>query len=46
MASGIVSRRRLPAGPQSNDVDVDRRGLIYVLVRNPGLDILEYTGHA
>ena len=30
--------------PQSNDVDVDRRGLIYLLDRNQGLDILEYTG--
>jgi hypothetical protein len=29
--------------PQSNDVDVDRRGLIYLLDRNAGLDILEYT---
>jgi hypothetical protein len=32
------------SSPQSNDVDVDRRGLIYVLDRNQGLDILEYTG--
>jgi len=31
--------------PQSNDVDVDRRGLIYLLDRNQGLDILEYSGH-
>jgi len=30
--------------PQSNDVDVDKRGLIYLLDRNHGLDILEYTG--
>ena len=30
--------------PQSNDVDVDKRGLIYLLDRNQGLDILEYTG--
>jgi len=29
--------------PQSNDVDVDDRGLIYLLDRNVGLDILEYT---
>ena len=27
--------------PQSNDVDTDRRGLIYLLDRNRGLDILE-----
>ena len=32
------------ASPQSNDVDVDKRGLIYLLDRNQGLDILEYTG--
>ncbi|NNK79565.1 MAG: RNA polymerase subunit sigma-70, partial [Litoreibacter sp.] len=35
-----------PAGkngepPQSNDVDLDANGLIYVLDRNSGLDILE-----
>ncbi|HEX2724359.1 MAG TPA: RNA polymerase subunit sigma-70 [Beijerinckiaceae bacterium] len=30
------------ASPQSNDVDVDREGLIYVLDRNRGLDILEF----
>ena len=32
------------ASPQSNDVDVDQRGLIYLLDRDQGLDILEYTG--
>ena len=31
------------AAPQSNDVDVDDDGLIYVLDRNTGLDILEMT---
>ncbi len=30
--------------PQSNDVDVDDRGLIYLLDRNAGFDILEFTG--
>ncbi|HEY4998168.1 MAG TPA: hypothetical protein VII36_03450 [Usitatibacter sp.] len=30
------------SSPQSNDVDVDDRGLIYLLDRNQGLDILEY----
>lgn len=30
--------------PQSNDVDVDRDGLIYLIDRNRGLDILEFTG--
>ena len=30
--------------PQSNDVDVDDRGIIYLLDRNRGLDILEMTG--
>lgn len=29
--------------PQSNDVDVDSRGLVYLLDRNVGLDILEVT---
>lgn len=32
--------------PQSNDVDVDAAGLIYLLDRNRGFDILEYTPHA
>jgi hypothetical protein len=35
-----------PAGfkaPQSNDVDVDARGLVYLLDRNRGLEILERT---
>ena len=27
--------------PQSNDVDVDHRGLIYLIDRNVGFDILE-----
>ncbi len=31
---------------QSNDVFVDDRGLIYLLDRLNGLDILEYTGPA
>ena len=30
--------------PQSNDVDVDENGLIYLLDRNRGLDILEFSG--
>ena len=30
--------------PQSNDVDVDPRGLIYLIDRHANLDILEYTG--
>jgi hypothetical protein len=30
--------------PHSNDVDVDKRGLIYLLDRDSGLDILEFTG--
>ena len=29
--------------PQSNDVDVDDQGLIYLLDRNRGLEILEMT---
>lgn len=29
--------------PQSNDVDVDANGLIYLLDRNAGFDILEFT---
>ena len=29
------------ASPQSNDVDVDERGLVYLLDRNQGFDILE-----
>ncbi len=30
--------------PQSNDVALDERGLIYLVDRNVGFDILEYTG--
>ncbi|HWI80130.1 MAG TPA: hypothetical protein VNS31_13080, partial [Ramlibacter sp.] len=30
------------SSPQSNDVDVDDRGLVYLLDRNHGLDILEF----
>ena len=33
------------ASPQSNDVDVDERGLIYLLDRNNGVDIIEYKPH-
>jgi len=32
------------AAPQSNDVDVDNRGLIYVIDRLAGFDVLEYRG--
>ncbi|MFQ5765338.1 MAG: hypothetical protein ACE5GT_10430 [Rhodospirillales bacterium] len=32
------------ASPQSNDVDVDGNGLIYLIDRNAGFDILERTG--
>ena len=32
------------AGPLTNDVDVDSRGVIYVVDRGPQFDILEYTG--
>jgi hypothetical protein len=32
------------ASPQSNDVFVDQRGLVYVIDRNVGLDILEPVG--
>jgi hypothetical protein len=32
--------------PQSNDVDVDENGLIYLLDRNRGVDILEMTGRS
>jgi len=30
--------------PQTNDVDVDDRGLIYIVDRQVGFDILEYLG--
>jgi hypothetical protein len=32
--------------PQSNDVDVDERGLIYLLDRNRGVEVIEYSPHA
>jgi len=31
------------ASPQSNDVDTDGRGLVYLLDRNRGLDIIEHA---
>jgi len=39
----IPAPRPGQAAPQSNDVDVDDRGLVYLLDRNTGLDILEVT---
>ncbi len=30
-------------GPQTNDVDVDKRGVIYLVDRGPGFNILEFT---
>ena len=32
--------------PQSNDVDVDERGLVYLLDRNRGVDLIEYRAHS
>jgi hypothetical protein len=34
------------AAPQSNDVILDKRGLIYVVDRLIGFDVLEFAGHA
>ena len=34
------------AAPQSNDVMLDSRGLIYVVDRHVGFDVLEFSGHA
>ncbi len=34
------------SAPQSNDVALDERGLIYVVDRHVGFDILEYAGTA
>ena len=34
------------ASPQTNDVDVDERGLVYLLDRNRGLEVVEYRPHA
>ena len=31
--------------PQSNDVDVDERGLVYLLDRNRGIEVIEYRPH-
>ncbi len=33
------------ASPQSNDVDVDARGLVYLIDRNRGFDVLEFEPH-
>ena len=32
--------------PQSNDVDVDDRGLVYLLDRNRGVEVIEFRPHA
>ena len=37
----FMSERPDGSAPQSNDVDVDENGLIYLLDRNNGLEILE-----
>ena len=34
------------AGPMTNDVDVDSRGVIYLVDRGPQFDILEFKPHA
>ncbi len=39
----FMSERPDGSAPQSNDVDVDENGLIYLLDRNKGLEILEMT---
>ena len=31
------------AAPQTNDVDVDERGLVYIVDRYTGFDILQFT---
>lgn len=41
IASFIPEPRGSRPSPQSNDVEIDRRGLIYLADRNLGLDILE-----
>ena len=38
----IPEPARGKAGPMTNDVDLDKRGLIYVVDRGPGLNILEF----
>ncbi|WP_193368449.1 RNA polymerase subunit sigma-70 [Pelagibius marinus] len=40
----IPEPRAKEPSPQSNDVDVDEHGLIYLIDRNCGFDILEMTG--
>ncbi len=40
----IPAPRPGAAAPQSNDVDTDARGLVYLLDRECGLDILSYHG--
>jgi hypothetical protein len=42
----LAARRRRTARwcRPSNDVDLDHRGLIYVIGRMCGLDILDHTG--
>jgi hypothetical protein len=31
------------AAPQTNDVDVDTRGLVYIVDRYAGFDVLEFS---
>ena len=44
MAKGVPLARNGQPAPQSNDVDVDTRGLIYLIDRLQGFDILELDG--
>jgi hypothetical protein len=39
----ILKLRNGNTAPQSNDVEVDDRGILYLLDRDRGLDILELT---
>ena len=43
VAHFIPAPTRGQSSPQSNDVDLDERGLIYLIDRNCGLDILGWA---
>ena len=43
LVSLVVVTAACASAPQTNDVDVDERGLVYIVDRYTGFDILEFN---
>jgi len=41
--AGAACRPAVRNPPQTNDVDVDSRGLVYIVDRYAGFDVLEFS---